>query len=78
MEDRVFELASRIAALESRVNRAEQTMEENRKLLLEIKSKLDRWEGKIGGVLFLAWCLWMFFSGAAKSFLDWIALSGKG
>lgn len=78
MDNKFTELSERVASLESRMDSHEQISKETNKLLLEIKTKLDRWEGKIGGILFFAWCIWMFFSGFAKSVADWFTLSGKG
>lgn len=78
MENNINDLAERVAVLESRMDSYEHTSKETIKLLSEIKTKLDRWEGKIGGILFFAWCIWMFFSGFAKSVGDWLTMSGKG
>lgn len=78
MEQRRGDLAERVAALEERAEQGAADREEMKKMLGEIKSKLDRWEGKFGGVLFALFCLWTFFSGAAKALMDWLALSGKG
>lgn len=85
MDDKMGSLAERIVALEAKANQAAEDRDEMKKMLHDIRDKLDRWdskltrwEGKLGGVLFAIGCLWIFFSGAAKAVLDWLTISGKG
>lgn len=84
MEQKVMNLAERIAALEARADQGALDREElkdgqheTNKKLSELLTKVSKWEGKFGGVLFVVGCLWAFFSGFAKAILSWIQAFGE-
>jgi hypothetical protein len=90
MEQRLSGLAERIASLEAHNAALRETAEtlkeaaeerakkqdEMLDLLYMLKSKIDRWEGKFGGVIFFAGCLWAFFAGGATAIKNWFILMG--
>lgn len=84
MEQKVMNLAERIAALEARADQGALDREElkegqteTNKKLSELLTKVSKWEGKFGGVLFVVGCLWAFFSGFAKAVLAWMQAFGS-
>lgn len=76
MEQKVMNLAERIAALEAKAEQGADDREEMKETLHEIRDKINRWEGKFGGVLFILGCLFAFFSGAFKAAVEWLKLKG--
>lgn len=90
MDDNFLDMARRIASLEEQAKQSaldrldiKKTQEANHKDVLDLRrdihtllNKVSKWEGRFGGVIFIVSCLWAFLSGAAKSLLDWITLTG--
>jgi hypothetical protein len=84
MEQKVMNLAERIAALEARAEQGALDREEIKdtlgilaQTLAELVNKVSKWEGKFGGVLFAIGCLWAFFSGFAKAIVAWVQAFGS-
>lgn len=83
MEQRVQNLAERLAAVEAqlkdgkedRTEMKEALMTQNDKLT-ELINKVSKWEGKFGGVLFIIGCLGAFFSGLLQFIKNWITTFG--
>jgi hypothetical protein len=90
MEQRLSGLAERIASLEAHNNAIREATETLREaaeerakkqdemleLLYTLKSKIDKWEGKFGGVLFAVGCLWAFFTNFGQAVWNWIITHG--
>lgn len=77
MEQRVNNLAERLAALEVQNRLQEEqakerakTQQEMAETLHDIKSKIDKWEGKFGAVIFVVGCLWAFATTYGEKLLD--------
>lgn len=84
MEQRVNGLTEKVARMEAQLaaaheDRAEmkRTLDETNKNLRELLLEIERWKGKLGGVLFIIGCLWAFFSGALSALGNWIKVRGE-
>jgi hypothetical protein len=83
MEQRVNTLAEKVARIEaqleaqaSQLESGQEDRDEMKTTLHEIRDKINKWEGKFGGILFILGCLWAFFSGALKAFAEWAKIKG--
>lgn len=90
MEQRVNTLAEKMAAVEVQLkNQADalekagderaalnEELKETNERLQQLLTKVARWEGKFGGVLFIVGCLWAFFSGFGKAVVAWAQAFG--
>lgn len=90
MDNRIVDLAERVAALEQQAIQGQRdrnemmhtldsirnTQQEEADNLSALTNKISKWEGKFGGVIFILACLWAFFSGTAGALMEWIKLGG--
>jgi len=85
MDDKLLELAERIASLESQAEHGQRDRDDM-KVTLEIihqsqndlVNKISKWEGKFGGVIFAVSCLWIFMTNIPGAILEWLKLGGAG
>lgn len=85
MDSKGQTLGERLAALEERVAADLEARLELKQDIAELKAKqgettkelhtllrkIERWEGKFGGILFVVGCLWAFVVGIPKVVLTW-------
>lgn len=85
-QDQIHELAQRIAGLEKwemftkeKLESIEETIEStNRKVdilnnqVANLLGKIAKWEGKFGGVLFVAGCVWTFLVVTWSSIINYV------
>lgn len=83
MEQRVNNLAERLAHVEAQLASAKddrqemkEKLDETNKNLEALLREIERWKGKLGGVLFIIGCLWAFFSGALSALGNWVKIKG--
>lgn len=83
MDQKVMDLAERVAALEAHAKRGAEDREEikeslaqTHESLTELLHKISKWEGKFGGVVFILGCLVAFFSGLMTFLKNWITTFG--
>lgn len=90
MDEKYIDMAERIAVLEEAARNAAQERSTILDTLASIRdkqsveaaqvallvNKITRWEGRFGGIIFAASCLWAFFAGAGKAIKDWLLLLG--
>lgn len=87
MDQKVMDLAERVAALEAHAERGAEDREEIKESLAqtntalhELLHKISKWEGKFGGIVFILGCLVAFFSGLMtfiKNYLTTFGVPGK-
>jgi hypothetical protein len=92
MEDKYRNMAERIARLEQQAEHGQEDRDEMKATLIDIRrsqahtdrtlnaldSKISKWEGKFGGVIFVVSCVWVFLTGLPQAILDWMRAFGKG
>ena len=92
MDDKFTEMAERIATLEQQAEHGQKDRDEMKATLLAIHqsqrhtdknlgdlvSKISKWEGKFGGVIFVISCLWIFMTNLPGAIIEWLRLGGKG
>lgn len=83
MEQKVIDMAERIAALEEQAEHGQKDRDEMKDMLHTIRdsqetlnNKITRWEGKFGGVIFVVSCVWVFLTGLPGAILNWIKVRG--
>lgn len=83
MEQKMMNLAERVAALEAHAARGADDREEIKesvdqieKSLDELLHKISKWEGKFGGIVFILGCLVAFFSGLLTFIKNWVTTFG--
>lgn len=62
MENRVNDLDRRLSRLEAKADERAEVQADMQEKLDQLIRKIDRWEGKFGGIIFIGACLWAFFT----------------
>jgi hypothetical protein len=83
MDDKFNKMVERIAILEQQAEHGQRDRDEM-KVTLEVihqsqndlVNKISKWEGKFGGVIFAASCLWIFLTGLPQAVVEWFKMRG--